>query len=237
MEIKICKSCLRQPDDFVKREMTEPFATAIIDPPWDYTPAPGTAENKKLSGYVHNKNGDEKYKGTIPTERLKMLPIEKLVGGYVLLWTTMPFIKDALALLDCWQFPYITGMCWAKYALATSTQPQMFGEEDAFVNGHGYGGVGFWFLGNHELLLVGKRKGWPSIRTGYSSLIVEKKTRHSQKPDNVHALCEDIFPGPYLELFGRRARAQWTVLGDEAPGDGNDIFDSTSNLLRERECK
>jgi N6-adenosine-specific RNA methylase IME4 len=237
MEIEICKSCSRSPEDFVKRELAEPFATMIIDPPWDYTCAPGTVDNKKLSGYIHNKNGDEKYAGTIATEKLKTLPIEKLVGGYALLWTTMPFIRGALELLDAWGFDYITGMCWAKYAKASNAQPGLFGESDPIEEGHGYGGVGFWFLGNHELLLLGKRKGWPSIRTGHSSLIIEKKTRHSQKPDNVHSLCEEIFPGPYLELFGRRSRPGWTVLGNEAPGDGKDIFDSTRDLLMEHECK
>jgi hypothetical protein len=78
-------------------------------------------------------------------------------------------------------------------------------------------------LGNAEFCVIAKRPGWPSIRTGKSSLIVHPKQEHSRKPHDVHELCEQFFPSPYVGLFGRRKRKGWTVIGNEAPGDGKDI--------------
>ena len=39
--------------------------------------------------------------------------------------------------------------------------------------------------------------------------------RHSDKPDAFFDIVERISPGPYLELFARRARPGWTVWGNE----------------------
>jgi hypothetical protein len=93
------------------------------------------------------------------------------------------------------------------------------------------GGIGFWFLGNAEFCIVGKREGGPSIRAGRLSLVIEPKQEHSVKPDSIHRLCEERFPGPHLEIFWRLEREGWTVLGDEAPDDGHGISE-TIDLLR-----
>jgi N6-adenosine-specific RNA methylase IME4 len=42
---------------------------------------------------------------------------------------------------------------------------------------------------------------------------------HSEKPDVVHALAELCCDGPYLEVFGRKNRPGWTVIGDQIPVD------------------
>lgn len=183
------------------------FRTAIIDPPWAYE---RVSKHKKLSGYV-SQEGNEQYV-TLSNDDLKALPVGKVVQDYVFLWTTGPFIREALDLLDSWGFEYKSQLCWYKNT--------------------GYG-VGYWFRGDHELILVGKRPGAPSIRTNERSLfsimgtvLEHKRTRHSAKPDALHEIAERHFPGPYLEIFGRRSREGWTVLGNEAPGDGLDIRES-----------
>ncbi len=35
------------------------------------------------------------------------------------------------------------------------------------------------------------------------------------KPEEVATIVEEVSPGPYLELFGRRTRKNWTVWGNE----------------------
>lgn len=194
-----------------------PYATAIIDPDWPYTPAPGvknifyTRGEGTLSGYTRYKGGENVYRQNIPfsIEELHDLPVGKYVGGYVFLWTTGPFLINGSAihiLKDGWGFEPASIITWAKWDSE---------------NSHGYGGVGYWFLGNAEFCIVGKRPGWPSIRTGRSSLIVAPKMGHSVKPDSIHELCETRFPGPYLELFGKKERSGWKVMGDEI--DGKDL--------------
>jgi N6-adenosine-specific RNA methylase IME4 len=221
VKLKIQRSFAKRLEKYETVEMRQPFATAIIDPDWPYTVAPGTKDfagdkrKGKLSGFTRNRDGKNQYRQKKPLslDELKMLPVGDAVGGYILLWTVGPFLINGAAadLLKAWGFEPASIITWAKYDLK---------------NKHGYGGVGYWFLGNAEFCIVAKRPGYPSIRTGLSSLIVEPKGFHSSKPDNIHAICEARFPGPYLEIFGRELRSGWTVLGNEAPGDGKEISDS-----------
>jgi N6-adenosine-specific RNA methylase IME4 len=41
---------------------------------------------------------------------------------------------------------------------------------------------------------------------------------HSAKPDGFLDVVEQVSPGPYLELFARRARFGWDYYGDESLG-------------------
>ena len=181
------------------------FETAIIDPPWPYDRA---SKNEKLSGYV-SQNGNEIYK-TLSVEDMKLLPIGDIVGSYIFMWTVSPFLQEGLDLINAWGFKYITSMAWFKNTGL---------------------GVGYWFRGSHELILVAKRPGVPSVRTGEQSIFQSPRGRHSAKPDMVHRIVEKHFPGPYLEVFGRRHQPGWTVLGNESPEDGLDIRDSLHALI------
>jgi len=70
---------------------------------------------------------------------------------------------------------------------------------------------------SHEFLLLGikgsltfqdkKQKSWLELRRG----------KHSQKPEEIADIIEKVSPGPYLELFGRRERKNWTVWGNQIP--------------------
>lgn len=207
--------------------LTTAFATGIIDPDWPYTVAPGReriadANGKgRLSGFTRNRDTSQNQylqQEAMSIDALKKLPIDRLIGGYLFLWTVGPFLINgsASAIMRAWGFRPVSILTWAKYNLSKN---------------HGYGGVGYWFLGNAEFCLVGKREGWPSIRTGRSSLIIKPKQEHSEKPDDIHQLCEERFPSPYVELFGRRRRQGWTVLGNEAPDDGLDITRSIQRFI------
>jgi len=207
----------------------EKFKTLIIDPPWPYERASG---NSKLSGYVIQE-GNSKYK-TLTISDLKKLPINDVMHpdeAYVFLWTTGSFTEDAYGLMRAWGFIPKTQLCWCK--------------SDKGL------GVGYWFRGNHELVLVGKRAAAPSIRTGESSLIIHPRIGHSTKPATLHEIIEKrrepytrkdkngnilgvvptSFPGPFLEIFAREKRDGWTVLGNEAPGDLGDIRDTLPELI------
>lgn len=188
-----------------------PFETAIIDPPWPYDRA---SSNTKLTGYV-SQDGNEQYP-TLSIEEMKKLPVGDVVGGYVFLWTVSPFLQEGLDLLNAWGFTYVTSMAWFKNTGL---------------------GVGYWFRGSHELVLVAKRDGYKSVRTGEQSIFQTPRTRHSAKPDNVHRMVGKHFPGPYLEVFGRQGRDGWTVLGNQAPGDGTDIRSSLPTLLLPSPCE
>ena len=40
---------------------------------------------------------------------------------------------------------------------------------------------------------------------------------HSAKPEEVRRRIERLFPGPYLELYGRESVSGWTVWGSQIP--------------------
>ncbi|HTE58726.1 MAG TPA: MT-A70 family methyltransferase, partial [Solirubrobacteraceae bacterium] len=53
-----------------------------------------------------------------------------------------------------------------------------------------------------------------------SSVVAANKRRdeHSRKPDVFLDLVEQVSPGPYVELFARRARFGWDYYGDQSLG-------------------
>lgn len=180
------------------------FQTAIIDPPWPYERA---SKSRKMKGYV-SQEGNAQY-STLTIEELAALPIGRVVENYVFLWAVSPFLKEGISLLENWGFRYVTSMCWFKNTGL---------------------GVGYWFRGSHELVLVAKREGVKSVRTGEQSIFQTPRGRHSAKPPRVHEIVERHFPGPYLEIFGRAVRDGWTVVGNEAPGDGQDIRETLARM-------
>jgi N6-adenosine-specific RNA methylase IME4 len=69
------------------------------------------------------------------------------------------------------------------------------------------------------LVAIGRPFCWGSIGRLDSSVIAcPKPYEHSRKPDMFLDLIEQVSPGPYVELFARRARFGWDYWGDESLG-------------------
>ena len=152
-------------------------------------------------------------------EQIAGLPVHLVANDscVLLLWTTWPFIRDALRVLDAWGFEYVTGLPWVKVVSLERAETPAFdldGDGGAARLKPTYG-VGYWMRGCTEPILLAKRPGAPSVRTPWVGLVSEN-ARHSRKPDTLYDLAES-FPAPRLELFARRVRAGWTQLGDGLP--------------------
>ena len=48
------------------------------------------------------------------------------------------------------------------------------------------------------------------------NMVETRKREHSRKPDEFYPLIEACSPGPFLEMFARRAQPGWHAFGDEA---------------------
>ena len=112
------------------------------------------------------------------------------------LWATAPKLLEALAVMEAWGFKYKTQAVWDKGKI----------------------GMGYWFRGQHELLLVGVRgKVSPptqALRT--SSVYQFKRGKHSKKPDEIRDLIGSWFPeANKLEMFCRTPAEGWAVFGNE----------------------
>lgn len=135
---------------------------------------------------------------TMPLEAICALPVPDLAAdnAHLYLWATAPMLPEALQVMDRWGFTYKSNMVWVK--------PQM--------------AMGNYFRVSHELLLFGVRGKLPTLRKDIFSWVPLPRTTHSTKPDFFYDIIESASPGPYLELFARRARPGWTVWGDEVCG-------------------
>ena len=139
---------------------------------------------------------------TLSLKALAALPVRHLVAdnAHLHLWATNAFVDEAIDLLRARGFAYRTSFVWAK--------PQL--------------GLGNYWRNATELLLFGLRGRLPFRDHRIRNWIEEKRGRHSAKPEPVRTLIERVSPGPYLELFGRRAVPGWTVFGNQIDGTFND---------------
>ena len=132
---------------------------------------------------------------TLSVAELVALPVQEVAraNSHLHLWTTNSFLPDALAVLEAWGFVYKSVFVWCK--------PHY--------------GIGNYWRVAHEFLLLGVRGRCPFRDKGQRSWQEFPRTKHSKKPEEVRQLIGKVSPGPYLELFGRKAVQGWTVVGNE----------------------
>ena len=109
--------------------------------------------------------------------------------------------------MKAWGFNYKANIVWHKI------------RKDGGSDGRG---VGFYFRNVTEILLFGTRgKSARTLAPARSqvNMLQTRKREHSRKPDEQYDLIEDCSPGPYLELFARGTRTDWTYWGKQADED------------------
>ena len=153
--------------------------------------------------YDFSKDSADKIENHYPTmdlEDIKNLKIPSEDNSVLYLWATAPKLLEALDVMKSWGFTYKTQAVWDKEWI----------------------GMGYWFRGQHELLLVGvKGKFSPPIsKFRISSVIRERRTKHSKKPNLVRELISNSFPKfSKLELFAREKINGWDAWGNEIEED------------------
>lgn len=187
------------------------YRTIVADPPWKYEPMPtmlgkGTrAERKTGYGEVRRITKALPYP-TLTIPEIVALPVGEMIDrdGALFLWTTNRYLHDAFHVLEAWGFQFTQTLVWVKdrrTPFIASVAP------------------------NHaEFLLVGRR-GSPRWQGSLPSNVVEiaysprdRRAAHSAKPEAFIDFIEQVSPGPYLEMFARRARFGWDYWGDESLG-------------------
>jgi len=75
--------------------------------------------------------------------------------------------------------------------------------------------IGKWLRSQTEHCILAI-KGKPYYNnTKYGTLIREKRTNHSTKPEAFYKMVEEICAGRKLDYFARKPREGWEVYGDE----------------------
>jgi N6-adenosine-specific RNA methylase IME4 len=173
------------------------FGTILADPPWQFQNRTGkiAPEHKRLSRYA-----------TMHLDDICALPVSGLVAqtAHLYLWVPNALLPDGLRVMAEWGFQYKSNIVWHKI------------RKDGGSDGRG---VGFYFRNVTEILLFGTRG--PNARTlpparSQVNMVQTRKREHSRKPDEQYDLIEACSGGPYLEMFARGQKSNWSLWGNEA---------------------
>jgi len=169
------------------------YKIILADPPWSY-------ENENTGGNMCS--GSKAKYPTMSLEEIKSVDIASISDKncVLFLWTTTPLAQEGFEVMKAWGFKYKTTIYWRKIMSL---------------------GMGFWFRGQVETLLVGIKGKVKAFRSQRPNFIQSKAGRHSQKPYEMYGLIEEIAKKhdlyPMIELFARHKREGWSALGNQVP--------------------
>lgn len=150
----------------------------------------------------------------------------------LLMWATSPTLPYAFELVEHWNsqvklqkekfhFKNIV-FDWAKLNKRYAKKVQNGMSIEDFNKLFAFG-MGYYTRANPEPVLMFMRGHVKRLRRDVRQLIVAPIGAHSEKPDEAYRRADLLFPGPNLELFGRKLRENWMVLGQEVTH--HDMYD------------
>ena len=197
-------------EDFRTHLKGKKFGTILADPPWQFQNRTGKVapEHKRLARY-----------GTMNLEAIMQLPVASVAAdtAHLYLWVPNALLPDGIAVMAAWGFKYKSNLVWHKI------------RKDGGSDGRG---VGFYFRNVTEILLFGVRgKNARTLQPGRTQVnyLSSRKREHSRKPDEQYGIIEACSPGPYLEMFARGDRKQWTGWGNQADNSYEPTWDTYAN--------
>jgi N6-adenosine-specific RNA methylase IME4 len=153
--------------------------------------------------YDFSKSNSREIENQYPTmtiDEICALKVPSKDNAVLYMWATAPKLLEAIKVLNAWGFEYKTQAVWDKEII----------------------GMGYWFRGQHEILIVATKGKFspPEQPLRISSVIKEKRTKHSKKPIYVRDMIEKWFPNAErLEMFARTSGENWDVWGNEVVSD------------------
>jgi N6-adenosine-specific RNA methylase IME4 len=192
---KIVSLVQQPPADDMLEKVQGRYATILADPPWQFQNRTGkmAPEHRRLLRYP-----------TMNVQEICQLPVGHLAAAqaHLYLWVPNALLTEGLEVMRAWGFTYKTNMVWYKI------------RKDGGPDGRG---VGFYFRNVTELILFGIRGSMRTLKPGRTrvNLFATRKREHSRKPDELYDIIEACSPGPYLELFARFRRPEWSQWGNE----------------------
>jgi N6-adenosine-specific RNA methylase IME4 len=183
------------------------YRAILADPPW---PVGGSQSDGRPWCHKGGRRSRETFfpYATQPLEWIRSLPVSDLAepDAHLYLWVPARLNRRGVGVdvAEAWGFEDVAEIVWRKpnFGLGKFPRPQ------------------------HEILLVCRRGDLPFQVSDVGSVITWEQPRgkgnggktHSAKPDGAADLIETASPGPYVELFARRARFRWDYWGDESLG-------------------
>ena len=171
--------------------MAELPRTVVADPPW-WPKLHARTRGRQVGPY---RAGPQRYYQLLTVEQIIALRPETAPRAHLWLWAINQHLDWAYQVARAWGFEPQQTLTWCKPGL----------------------GTGQMQCNSEQILLC--RKGGPVGnafgRTGGTWFCWPKPRQHSRKPDEMYKMVERCSPGPYLEMFARRPRQGWQVMGDQ----------------------
>jgi N6-adenosine-specific RNA methylase IME4 len=183
------------------------YRTLVADPPWPIQWSGGTTTAGASTGSTRSYRKRPLPYTTMPVDEIAALPVGPLAAddAHLFLWTLDRYVLDGSAAM--------VARAWGFTVL-----PQMIVWRKANA------GLGRYIRPTHELVVIARRGAARMNELSTVSVHDWAQPRlngakvHSAKPDGFLDLVEQLVPGPYVELFARRARFGWDYFGDESLG-------------------
>ena len=205
------------------------YQTIVADPPWPYESSDGgmlraSTKHRPNSGGAKAKSvgiANGRY-DAMSVENICNLWVPAAANAHLYLWTTNAFMVEAHEVARAWGFKPKTICTWVKTHHGDAERVSMK--------------TGYYFRGATEHFLFCVRGSLPLNNHSLPTAYLWHRLPHSVKPDAFYDLVETASPGPYIELFSRRARFGWDVWGDESLATV-DLVSAGSNPARCPVCE
>jgi len=197
------------------------FRTVSLDPPW-----------LERGGGKIKRGADRWYDLMKKEDILKVVSTapawdQVATDAHMFMWCTNNFLKDGLWLMEELGFRYVTNIVWVKIkndwpkvtmeAVVNGELLLTPGTWQMILNDSLRIGLGQYFRGSHELCLFGTSGKCQKPKKALPSTFFSPRGEHSKKPERIYQIIESTSPGPFLEMFARNTRANWTSWGNEVP--------------------
>jgi len=173
------------------------YRTIVADPPWDVKRLASPGAKGFGTNSVPLRSIVLPYQ-TMTAEAIAALPVRDIAedDAHLYLWTINAYVEAAYKIARSWGFNPRTLLTWAKTPM-----------------GIGPGGA---FSQSTEFVLFCRRGRLSHQRRMDSTWWNWPRRAHSAKPEAFIDMVEQVSPGPYLEMFARRHRLGWDVMGNES---------------------
>jgi N6-adenosine-specific RNA methylase IME4 len=133
---------------------------------------------------------------------------------HLFFWVTGPFLASGahVPIMRAWGFePTALAFVWVKLNDRWHRNWLCYIDDAMF-----FMGLGHTTRQNAEYVILGRRGDPERLSKSVRQIICEPRREHSRKPDAVYDRIARYAEGPYLDLFGREQRHNWTVRGNES---------------------
>jgi N6-adenosine-specific RNA methylase IME4 len=183
------------------------YSVIVADCPWSHE------DKLRMGGTVGIKRSADSHYDVMPKEHILALPIFSVAA------------EDCI--LACWCPATLLHSHGYPAVAAWGFEPkQLFAWVKTTKHGKLAFNMGRYFRNCAEFAIVATRGRPKLLNKGQRAVLLAEQLPHSQKPEGLQDSLEQMYEGPYLELFARRERPGWTCVGDECPStSGVDIRD------------